>query len=323
MLLENKLAAQTTHCAMGTVMTHKAFGVFAEDSLEMVQREIAWLEGLFSRFLPDSEISRINRSAGIQRERVSPETFELLSNALEFSRDFPGTFDVTIAPVVRLWHEARKTLAQPDETSLRRALALVNDRDLILDPQEMTAGLRNVGQSIDLGGIAKGFAGDRILEVFKEFGVCSAYSNLGGNVVTLGAKPDGSPWRIGIQHPRQENRIIGSVSVVSQSVVTSGDYQRFYTDRRGIRRHHILDPRSGYPAEAGWISVSVVCERSLTADALSTLLFVAGREKALEFLADLPQTEAIFVDPDLRVYVTAGLRTRFQADQGIEVKILD
>jgi thiamine biosynthesis lipoprotein len=323
MFLENALAAQTTHFAMGTVMTHKAFGMYAEDSLAAVESEVERLEGLLSRFLPDSEISRVNASAGIKREKVSFDTYEVLSSAVEFSRRSSGCFDVTIEPLVALWNRAKASFAQPDESSIQQVLPLVNYRDLILDPWEMTAGLRNIGQSVDLGGIGKGFAGDRILEVFKQFGISSAYSNLGGNVVTLGAKPDGSPWHVGIQHPRQENKIIGSVAVVNQTVVTSGDYQRYFTDSQGKRHHHILNPTSGYPSESGLISVSIVTEKSLAADALSTLLFVAGMEKGLEFLRGVPQTEAILVDSDLRVYVTPGLRYRFQADQDIEVAILE
>jgi thiamine biosynthesis lipoprotein len=318
-----RLVAQTTHCAMGTVMTHKAFGSHAKDSLVAVCREVARLEGLFSRFLPDSDISRVNRSAGTKSEKVSLETYAVLSEAIKFSRCFPGCFDVTVEPLVTLWHTARESLAQPDESSIQQVLPLVNYRDLILDPREITAGLGKAGQSVDLGGIGKGFAGDRLWEVFKRFGVSSAYSNLGGNVVTLGAKPDGSPWQVGIQHPRGENGLIGSVSVVNQTVVTSGDYQRYFTDRQGKRHHHILDPTTGYPSESGLISVSIVADRSVAADPLSTIVFVAGMDKGLKFLKSFPQTEAILVGADLTVYVTQGLRHRFQAAKGIAVTMLD
>jgi thiamine biosynthesis lipoprotein len=323
MSVEDRLVAQKTHCAMGTVMTHKAFGLNAQDSLEAVCRKVARIEGLLSRFMPDSEISRVNGSAGIRREKVSRETYDVLSQALEFSRSLPGCFDVTIAPLVALWHTAKESLAQPDASSIQRVLSGVNHRDLSLDPREMTAGLRHAGQSVDLGGIGKGFAGDRIVEVFKEFGISSACSNLGGNVVTWGAKPDGSPWHVGIQHPRQENSLIGSVSVVNQTVVTSGDYQRYFTDSQGKRHHHILDPTTGYPAESGLISVSIVSDQSVAADALSTSLFVAGMKRGLEFLKSFPQSEAILVNADLQVYVTQGLRTCFQAAKGIAVTILD
>jgi thiamine biosynthesis lipoprotein len=142
-------------------------------------------------------------------------------------------------------------------------------------------------------------------------------------VVTLGAKPDGSPWHIGIQHPRQENSVLGSVSVVNQTVVTSGDYQRTFTDRRGKRHHHLLDPTTGLPAQSGLISVSIVADESIVADTLSTIVFVAGRERGLDFLEGFPRTGAVLVDSDLQVYVTRGLRHRFQAAEGIEVTILD
>jgi thiamine biosynthesis lipoprotein len=304
-------------------MAHKAFGLNAKDSLKAVCREATRIEGLLSRFLPDSEISRVNGSAGIKNERVSRETYEVLSRAVEFSRCFAGCFDVTIGPLVTLWKMAKDSGSQPAESSIKQVLPLVNYRDLILDPGEIKAGLRNVGQSVDLGGIAKGFAGDKIVAVFREYGISSAYSNLGGNVVALGAKPDGSPWQIGFQHPRADNRLIGSVSVMNQTVVTSGDYQRCFIDSRGKKHHHILDPTTGYPSESGLFSVSIVTETSLVADTLSTVLFVAGIKKGLEFLRSFAKTEAIFVDSDLQVYVTQGLRNRFQPAKGIEVTILN
>jgi len=324
MILENTImTAQTTHSAMGTVMTHRVFGEYAEECLAAVCEEVRHLEGLLSRFLSESEISRINRSAGIESEPVSFSTYQVLAKAVEFSRNCPGRFDVTIAPLVALWHIARETLAQPPESAIQQALPLVDYRALVLDPGQMTAGLRHAGQSIDLGGIGKGYAGDRILEVFKQYGVLSAYSNLGGNVVTFGAKPDGTPWRVGIQHPRRQDSLIGSVSVAGHTVVTSGDYQRCYTDRQGKNRHHILNPATGYPAESGLVSVSIVSQNSLAADALSTTLFVAGMEKGLESLKKFPHTEAIFVDAGLRVYITPGLRYRFRADRGVGVTVLD
>jgi len=178
-------------------------------------------------------------------------------------------------------------------------------------------------RSVDrFGGDRQGILWYSILEIYREYGITSAYSILGGNVVTLGAKPDGSPWQIGIQRPRQANNLLGAVSVADQTVVTSGDYQRFFTDSQGKKRHHILNPRSGYPAEAGLISVSIVSENSMAADALSTILFVAGLEKGRKLLRGFPQTEAIFVDTNLQVHVTRGLRYRFQAAEGIAVTIL-
>ncbi len=323
MILECEPGVRLTHKAMGTIMTHRAFGLSAKVCLDEVSREIGRIERLLSRFLPESDVSRVNGSAGIQSEKVSPDTFEVLAKSVEFSRKFPETFDVTIEPLVQLWSTGKEASVQPDEVNIMQILPLVNFRDLILDPWEMTAELRFIGQSIDLGGIGKGYAGDQILEVFKAFGIESAFSNLGGNVVTLGSKPDGAPWQIGIQHPRQEDRLIGIVSVVDQSVVTSGDYQRCYTDIQGNRHHHILNPSTGYPSRSGLISVTVVAERSMTADALSTMLFVAGLEKGLEILRCYPAAEAVLVDEDLQVFVTEGLKDYFLADEGINCNIFD
>jgi len=308
---------------MGTVMTHKAFGAYAKEALAAVCREVSRIEELLSRFLPASDISRVNASAGIRSEKVSPETYDVLCKAVEFSRSFPDCFDVTMQPLVILWKKGEESSARPDDSIIKQVLPLVNYQDLILDRWATSARLRKVGQSIDLGGLGKGFVGDKIVEIFREFGTSSAYSNLGGNVVTVGAKPDGSPWQIGIQHPRHENRLIGSVAVEGETVVTSGDYQRCFIDSQGKRHHHILDPRTGYPSESGLISVSIITDKSVAADALSTAVFVAGMEKGLSFLKSVPRTEAVLVDSGLQVYVTQGLRHRFQAVDGVEVTILE
>ena len=200
---------------------------------------------------------------------------------------------------------------------------MVNYHDLLLDPEKRSAGLRRVGQSLDLGGIGKGFAGDKFLQIFKKYGISSAYTNIGGNVMALGKKPDGSFWRIGIQHPREEKSLIGLVSVEDKAVVTSGDYQRYFLGSTGKRYHHILDPATGYPAESGLVSVTVVADSSTTADVLSTIVFVAGREKGLELLRGFRGTEAILVELDLQIYITTGLEKYFQAREGIRVNVFN
>ncbi len=320
--MHRAIVAESMNLGMSTVMTHSAFGNNAGESLRAVRDEAVRLEKLLSCFISGSEISRINRSAGMKCERLSKDTYEVLSHAIEFSSCCQGLFDVTIGPLVALWNSGKNASGPPDESKIRKVTPFVDYTGLVLDPCEKAARLQRSGQSIDLGGIGKGFAGDKFLEVFKKYGVSSAFTNIGGNVVALGTKPDGFPWRVGIQHPRQENILIGLVSVADKAVVTSGDYQRYFIDRNGKRHHHILDPSTGYPAESGLVSVTVVADSSTDADALSTLLFVAGMEKGLELLKRFPGTEAIFVDMDLQVHVTAGLKECFQAGEGISVNIL-
>jgi thiamine biosynthesis lipoprotein len=173
--MESMPVSQTTHYAMGTVMTHKAFGLFAEDSLVAVCREVARIEGRLSRFLPDSEISRVNGSAGVRSEKVGPETYDVLSKSVEFSRSFPGCFDVTVKPLVTLWSTAKESFAQPDEASIKQLLPLVNYRDLTLDPGEMTAGLRRRRRNLLTWGSGKDLPATGF-GVFRKYGVYSASS---------------------------------------------------------------------------------------------------------------------------------------------------
>lgn len=316
------MIAEFLNYGMSTVITHQAFGKDAEKSLKAVGEEAIRIEGILSCFIPESEISRINKWAGLKCERVSPDTFEILSRAVEFSNLSRGLFDVTIGPLVAIWKEGAVASKCPDAVRIKKLLPLVNYKDLILNLQTMTVGLRMAGQFIDLGGIGKGFAGDKFIEVFKRYDIASAFTNIGGNVVTVGSKPDGSPWKVGIRHPRQEEGLIGYVNVSNKAVVTSGDYQRYFIDREGNRFHHILDPFTGYPSSTDLLSVTVVSNSSTTADALSTILFVAGVRKGFELLKRFSGTEAIFVDKDLRVYVTAGLKECFRAREGMNVLYL-
>ena len=318
--MENCAAAEAAHSGMGTQMAHRAFGPNAEKALRAVEAEAGRLERLLSRFLPESEIGRINRSAGIRSEPVGPETFAVLLCAKRCSVLSRGLFDPTVGPLVDLW-DYKHALEPPAENRIRAALRLVGFRDLELDPVRRTAGLKKPGQSLDLGGIGKGFASDRFMELFREYGVASAFSNIGGNVSTLGGRPDGSPWRVGIRHPRRDG-LIGAVAMTGKAVVTSGDYERYFFDRQGRRFHHILNPLTGYPAQAGLVSVTVVADSAMTADALSTAVFVAGPEKGPALMENYPGTEAVLVDAALRVSVTRGLRHCFQASDGSNVVYL-
>jgi thiamine biosynthesis lipoprotein len=317
------LGAESKNFGMSTVMTHRVFGKQAGKVFKAIRAETVRLEKLLSRFIPGSEISRVNRSAGVRCERLSDDTYTVLSRAIELSEYCRGLFDVTIGPLVSLWNSGKHTCQSPEESRIRQVLPLVDYTNLLLEPYKKTAGLQKPGQSIDLGGIGKGYAGDKFLEVFRKYGVSSAFTNLGGNVVALGTKPDGSPWRVGIRHPRQEDGLIGLVSVVDKAVVTSGDYQRYFIGSNGKRHHHILDPRTGYPAESGLISVTIVAAGSMAADALSTMLFVAGKNKGIELLKFFPGTEAVLIDMNMMVYITRGLKDSFQAAEGISLDVIN
>ncbi|OQB24476.1 MAG: Thiamine biosynthesis lipoprotein ApbE precursor [Firmicutes bacterium ADurb.Bin182] len=314
-------AAASESFGMNTGISYRVYGENSEQALSYAKSELSRLESMLSRFIQNSEISRINMLAGSGRVKINCETLEILSFALQLSEISQGLFDITVAPLMDLW-DYKHSNRVPDNSKIRNAQEKVGFRDLVLDTVNITACLRKPGQSIDLGGIGKGYASDRCIKVLQDHGVTSAAVNIGGNVSTLGNKPDGSEWSVGIRHPRHAGALIGAVKVTGKAVVTSGDYERYFIDRKGKRRHHILDPTTGYPAESGLISVTVIADSAMTADALSTLIFVAGMEKGLRYLGCFPDTQAVLVDKRQRVFITRELKDRYKAVDGIKANFV-
>ena len=303
---------------MDTDISFRIHGENAGRALNKVKAELSRLENKLSRFIQDSEVSRINQFAGKAAVAVSSETYEVLSSAIRFGEISEGLFDITVTPLVDLW-DYKHSYHVPEEGEVQRTMALVNFHDLILNSKDKTAALRNEGQSIDLGGIGKGYAGDRCINILQDSGISSGFVNIGGNVSTLGNRPEGSAWSVGIRNPRYENCLLGAVRVTGKAVVTSGDYERYFIDLDGIRRSHILNPVTGYPTESGLISVSVIYDSATVGDALSTAVFTGGIEKGLGYLAHYPGAEAILVDKFQQVYITKGIKENFQAVEGVDI----
>lgn len=318
---EDKHLTDNSSLGMNTQITHRVFGRNAPEAVNSANAEMERLEKIMSRYIPESEISLINQFSGIKPVKVCDEVYRVLSCANELSGICDGLFDVTIGPLVDLWNY-KHAPGVPEGADISQALSLVGYCDLLLNPSVGIAGLGKQGQSIDLGGVGKGFASDRIIEIFKCYDIVSAFTNIGGNVSTLGNKPDGTPWMVGIRHPRQEGCLLGAVPVTGRSVVTSGDYERYFIDREGVRRHHILSPVTGYPAQAGLISATVISDSAMLADALSTLVFVSGLERGAGFIKRFPGTEAIMVDEHQQIYITHGLKGCFQPAVHISTKII-
>lgn len=309
---------EKTFIAMGTINT---ISVFCRDTsahfdqtkraLEKAAARVNELEERLSVFNEGSDISRLNRSAGIRPQKVCRETFELLLRAKEFSSLSGGAFDITTRPLSSLWDFGKKDCHPPKEKEIQKMLRLVDYRDLILDESDTSAYLRRPGQSVDLGGIAKGYAADEVKRILRECGIKSALINLGGNIVTLGARPDGEDWHIGIQNPlAPRGQFIGTIPVREGTVVTSGSNERFYM-KNGIRYHHILDPRTGYPVQNGQLSVTVFYANSADADALTTALFVLGPEKA-DPLLRATGAQAAFITEKLDLFMTGDMMKRFE-----------
>lgn len=315
-------AVKAGNCfGMNTKISYRVIGGKAEQAIAAMTAELSRLENKLSRFILDSEVAKINQLAGLGHVEISREMVEILTFAHFLSEISQGMFDITVAPLVDLW-DYKKAKNIPAKLKIRNILSKVDYRDLVVKPEDYTAGLSKRGQSIDLGGIGKGYASDRCIQIIQQYGVNSAYINIGGNVATLGNKPDGSLWSVGICHPRSDGRLIGAVRVAGKAVVTSGDYERCFFDRKNKRWHHILNPTTGYPAESGLISVTVTADSGMNADALSTAIFVAGINMGLGYLAQFPDADAVIVDENLSVFITQGLKACFQVADGIAVNII-
>lgn len=275
-------------------------------AVELGFQEFERLEAGLSRYRDDSEVSKINRNAGVGPVQVSPELFMLLEKSLEICKDTGGAFDITILPVLSLWNFNEKNARPPSEEEVRQKLSLVDCQKIILKKDQYLVFLPEPGMGIDLGGIAKGYAVDRVAELLKRKGVSSGIVSAGGDMRVFGGK--GRGLAVGIQDPRNRSRVLAKIYLKDSAISTSGDYERFFIFQ-GVRYAHILDPRSGHPAQ-GEESVSVVGESGLSTDAWATALFVLGSEEGLQMLKTRPGMEALFIDASGRRRASPELETK-------------
>ncbi len=282
---------ETEIFAMDTFMQLRIWG--EAEQLTAVTDLIRELDRSFNAHSEVSEIFALNRD---KNANLSPFAVELLNAAVSYSRTTDGAFDPTVFPVVEQWKEAADAVPVPD-------LKSVGFENVVITGQ--VAKLEN-GASLDLGGIAKGFAAQKSIELLQQAGVEAALLSLGGNVQTLGAKPDGSKWAVGIADPDAPSEHAAVVEFEgSMALVTSGGYQRYY-DIGAERYHHIIDPKTGFPAENELASVTILAKNGTMADAYSTALFVMGLEQAVDFWRHQTDFEAVFILKDGSVLATEG-----------------
>jgi thiamine biosynthesis lipoprotein len=274
-----------------------------EQAIDAVMDEMRHIDATMSVYKPDSEVSRVNALAAREPVRISPELFGLLTTALEYSRITEGAFDITYASVGYLYDfRARK---RPNDEQIEQALPAVSYRHLLLDAAHHTVRFSRPGVRIDLGGIAKGFAVDRGIEILRARGITHALVNAGGDSRVIGDR-FGKPWIIGIRHPDHADQVITRIPLVDAAFSTSGDYERYF-DEGGVRYHHIIDPRTGHSASKVR-SATVIAPTATRTDGLSKTAFVLGPEEALRIYNGLSDVDAILVTPDGRILYTRGLQ---------------
>ena len=300
--------------AMDTAMVLTAYGKESTRAVYDAEEEVRRLDALLSRTSGSSEISMLN-GAGGEMVPVGAEICTLIQTAGDFTEATGGAFDITIAPVVSAWGFTTDSYQVPDREALQTLLESVG-----MEHVHLSGGSARLdpGTMIDLGGIAKGYTADRVAEIFQEHAVPRGKVELGGNILVIGDKPDGTAWRVGVQDPKHPDKADGLVCVLNLTdafAVTSVSYQRYF-EQDGKRYHHIIDPATGCPADSGLTSVTVVADSArgngTMCDALSTALFVMGEDKALDFWrSGVYDFQLVLVTEDGRVVVTEGLKDGF------------
>jgi len=280
---QNQALYKDNRIAMGTFLE-----VISPDKRApgIVFVEIQRIENLLSKYNRDSEVYRLNK---LGKLKVSPDTFYVIKKSVEFWRSSDGAFDITVAPLVDLWGFTEKKYNLPKDAEIKSALALVGSDKIILHEENNVVEFKTPGMRIDLGAIAKGYALDLAVEKLKAANINSCLINLGGQIYCLGDR-FGLPWRVAIRSPRQKE-FAGYLKLKDRAVATSGDYEQYFS--KGNKRYcHILNPKTGYPASGGIVSVTIIASDGLTADALATAIFVLGKVKGEAILRQFPGTEA-------------------------------
>ena len=301
--------------AMDTYMTVNADGGTAEETAQAVAREINRLEGVLSRTIASSSVSRLNAEGSVQPDE---DTAALLAAALTYSGETGGAFDITIAPLVALWGITSDTPRVPAQEEIDALLPLVGSEHVHLDGGNAVL---DAGCAIDLGGIAKGYASDKAAAILTGSDVTRACANLGGNVYVL-SREGSEAWNVAIQDPQAQSDYVCILSLTDHFVVTSGGYQRYFTAPDGTVYQHILDPETGYPAQSDLLSVSIILPRDgaalsgTRADAYSTALYVMGERGATAFWQARQDFDMVLVTADGRVVYTPGLSDYFHEAEG-------
>ncbi len=314
---------------LGAGLYKKAYvlmGTFVEITLtqqrdklvdETAKKMQSW-ENELSIFKKGSEIKKINSSKKDKPVRVSDDAYEVIEKSIYYSKLTNGAFDITVSPLLKLWRfEGGKLKETPSEEEIKKALEYVGWENMILMSKKKEIGFKKDGMSINLGGIAKGYIVDKAIAYLKRNGIKSALINAGGDVYCLGKKDNLEPWIIGIQHPRKKKEIIGTLALTDKAIATSGDYEKFVI-LQGKRFSHIINPQTGYPIDNNIAQVTIVADTCVAADALATALMVMGKEKGLELIKRLPNTEAIIIEDlegKLEITYTPGLKESIKINE--------
>lgn len=302
--------------AMDTYMEVDAYGDNGEKAVAKAEKEVNKLDSILSTGKSTSEISKLNKN---KKQVVSADTMSLIKESVKISKETNSAFNPTIYPLMELWGFTTKNYYVPKDNEIKTLLNHMDIDNIKIDERKNEVSFKDSNMKIDLGAIAKGYTSSKIIDIFKENNIKSGMVTLGGNVQVLGKKPDGSLWKVGIQNPIGEDEYLGVLQTSDKAVITSGGYERNFT-KNGKTYHHILDPSNGYPANNGLTSVTIISSDGTLADALSTSLFVMGKDKAIDFYKKSNYDfDFILYTSDNKLIISDGIKDIFSSDLDIKV----
>ncbi|WMJ23303.1 FAD:protein FMN transferase [Paludicola sp. MB14-C6] len=308
---QTKTASNGEIFVMNTVVTQKVYGKNRDKAILNVNNCLKEMEKELSMYIPESYISKINQNAGLTPVKVNSYTFDLIQTTQKYCERSNGVFDITIAPITKLWGITSQNPKVPTQDQINELLPLIDYRNIKLDSKSQTVMLKEKGMAIDLGGIAKGYINDLIKSEYDKLNISSALISIGGNIYAYHTKPDNTLFTLGIRDPKgSSNDMVGKLKVKDKIVATSGAYERFF-EQDGKVYHHILDSKTGYPAESDLLSATVVSENGGLADFLSTTVFISGKKQMKQYL-NQSEFSVIIIDKEKNVYVSDNLKDSFE-----------
>lgn len=310
--------AEDTELILGTIVNTRIYGKMSRERLDeavaAAMDRARSLEQIFSVNIEGSEINYVNQNAATAPVPVSKDLFTVMERALYYASLSDGVFDPTLGRLIALWGIGTEQAHVPDGSEIAALAGKKNYENVVLDAAKRTIYFKTDDFSLDLGAIAKGYVADEMKRLLVEdYEITSALLNLGGNVITIGSKTDGSDWTLGIADPKNPEDTKNPavlLKISGQTLVTSGNYQRYYEAPDGTRYHHILDGSTGYPAKSGTVSATIITGCSMDADALSTAVYVLGPENGAALIETLENTEAVFIDDNGNVTATSGIHDK-------------
>lgn len=314
--VNDTIPASKEFFAMDTYMEVNAYGDNGEKAVDKAEKEVNKLDSILSTGKSTSEISKLNKN---KKQVVSANTMSLIKESIKISKATNGAFNPTIYPLMELWGFTTKNYYVPKDNEIKPLLNHMDIDSIKIDESKNEVSFIDSNMKIDLGAIAKGYTSSKIIDIFKDNNIKSGMVTLGGNVQVLGKKPDGSLWKVGIQNPIGEDEYLGVLQTSDKAVITSGGYERNFT-KNGRTYHHILDPSNGYPANNGLTSVTIISSDGTLADALSTSLFVMGKDKAIDFYKKSNYNfDFILYTSDNKLIISDGIEDIFSSDLDIKV----